>query len=83
MEKVVTSVDISSSIIDFSLVSLFLRADLVVKSVLIILVVSSIWSWAIIATKVTTYRRLKKFESEFDEIFWLGNSFDDLYETFH
>jgi len=83
MESLITSSEISSVVTDFSLLSLFLRADLVVKSVLIILVVSSIWSWAIIATKVTAYRRLKKFESEFDEIFWSGNSFDDLYETFN
>ena len=83
MEEVVTSVDISSSIIDFSLVSLFLRADLVVKSVIIILILASIYSWAIIVAKLIRFRRLKQLENEFDEIFWSGNSFEDLFETFN
>ena len=83
METVVTSVDISSSAINFSLVSLFLRADLIVKSVIIILIVSSIWSWKIIIEKLIRMKRLKELESEFDEIFWSGNSFEDLYETFN
>ena len=83
MEPLITSSEISAVVTDFSLLSLFLRADLVVKSVIIILIVSSIWSWTIIASKIVTYRRLKQLENEFDEIFWSGNSFDDLYETFN
>jgi len=62
---------------------LFLRADIVVKTVIVVLIASSIWSWTIIASKIIALRRLQKLESEFDEIFWSGNSFDDLYETFH
>ena len=83
MEPLITSSEISAVVTDFSLLSLFLRADLVVKSVIIILIISSIWSWTIIASKIVAYRRLKQLENEFDEIFWLGNSFDDLYETFN
>ena len=82
METLITSSEISSVATDFSLISLFLRADLVVKTVIIILIVSSIWSWAIIASKIVTHKRLKQLEIEFDEIFWSGNSFDDLYATF-
>ena len=62
---------------------MFLRADIVVKTVIVVLIASSIWSWTIIASKIIALRRLQKLESEFDEIFWSGNSFDDLYETFH
>ena len=83
METVVTSGDISLSGIDFSLLSLFLRADLVVKSVILILIFASIWSWTIIVEKLIKMKRLKKIESEFDEIFWSGNSFEDLFETFN
>ena len=83
MEPLITSSEISAVVTDFSLLSLFLRADLVVKSVIIILIISSIWSWTIIASKIVAYRRLIQLENEFDEIFWLGNSFDDLYETFN
>ena len=83
MEPLITSSEISAVVTDFSMLSLFLRADLVVKSVIIILIISSIWSWAIIASKIVTYRRLKQLENEFDEIFWSGNSFEDLFETFN
>ena len=83
METLVTSSDISSAVTDFSMISLFLRADLVVKSVIVILIASSIWSWTIILSKLVKYKRLKQLENEFDEIFWSGNSFDDLYETFN
>ena len=81
MEPVISSVEMTSSAVDFSLLSLFLRADLVVKSVIIILFLSSIWSWTIIIAKLIKLKRLKELEFEFDEIFWSGNSFDDLYET--
>ena len=83
MESLITSSEISSVVTDFSLLSLFLRADLVVKTVIIILILSSIWSWTIIASKIVTHKRLKQLENEFDEIFWSGNTFDDLYETFN
>ena len=45
---------------DFSLLSLFLRADIVVKSVMIILVVFSIYSWAIIFDKIRLFRKISK-----------------------
>ena len=83
METAVTSGDIALSVIDFSLLSLFTRADLVVKSVIIILIFSSIWSWTIIVEKLVKMKKLKLIESEFDEIFWSGNSFEDLFETFN
>ena len=67
--------------VDFSLISLFLRADLVVKSVIVILILSSIYSWTIIIDKIIRIKRLKQLDKEFDEIFWSGNSFEDLYET--
>ena len=83
MENVVTSEAMSSAAIDFSLLSLFLRADLVVKSVIIILALASIYSWTIIVSKLIKMKRLRQLENEFDEIFWSGNSFEDLYETFN
>jgi len=78
MEIAVTSV-----VTDFSLLSLFFRADLVVKSVIIILILASIYSWAIISAKLVRMKKLKQLDNEFDEIFWSGNSFDDLFETFN
>ena len=83
MENIVTSGDISSVLVDFSLLSLFLKADLVVKSVIIILIAASIYSWAVIVEKLVKMKKLKQLENEFDEIFWSGNSFEDLFETFN
>ena len=82
MDNIVTSENISSAVVDFSLLSLFLRADLVVKSVIIILIAASIYSWAVIVEKLAKMKKLKQLEKEFDEIFWSGNSFEDLFETF-
>ena len=83
MEELVISGNLTAEVIDFSLLSLFLRADLVVKSVIIILVVASVYSWTVIISKIVRMRQLKQLDSEFDEIFWSGNSFEDLYDTFN
>ena len=66
---------------DFSMFGLFMQADFVVKSVIIILIIASIYSWNVIVSKILRMRQLKKLEKEFEEIFWSGNSFEDLYET--
>ena len=66
--------------VDFSMISLFLRADLVVKSVIIILLLSSVWCWAIIFDKLTSVRRLNKRSNDFEHAFWSGGSLDDLYD---
>jgi len=83
MEEITIASNLASENVDFSLFSLFLRADLIVKSVIIILILSSIYSWNIIVSKLVRMQRLNKLDKEFDEIFWSGNSFEDLYETFN
>lgn len=64
----------------FTIISMFLRADIVVKSVMVILVLASIWCWAIIFEKLLTVRRLNKRSSEFEQAFWSGKSLDDLFD---
>ena len=81
MEEVAITANLASEAIDFSLFSLFLRADMIVKSVILILIFSSIYSWTIIVGKLVKIKRLRQLDKEFDEIFWSGNSFEDLYET--
>ena len=66
---------------DFSMFALFMQADFVVKSVIIVLILASLYSWNVIVSKILRIRQLKKLEQEFEEIFWSGNSFEDLYET--
>jgi len=81
MEEISAVSNINSENIDFSMLALFMSADYVVKSVIIILIISSLYSWSIIITKLLRLRHLKQMEKEFEEIFWSGNSFEDLYET--
>ena len=83
MDEISIASSIANESIDFSLFSLFLRADFIVKSVIIVLILSSVYSWNIIIAKIVRIKRLKKLDREFDEIFWSGNSFEDLYETFN
>ena len=66
---------------DFSILSLFLRADIVVKSVIIILIASSIYSWAIIFDKIRMFRKINKSAEEFEEKFWKSKSAETFYNN--
>ena len=70
----------SAENLDFSVWALFLRADPIVKAVILVLIAASIWCWAIIFDKVIGLRRLSSRSTEFEQAFWSGNSLDDLYE---
>tara|TARA_A100001011_G_scaffold368741_1_gene423356 strand:- start:202 stop:882 length:681 start_codon:yes stop_codon:yes gene_type:complete len=59
---------------DFSLWQLFVRADFVVKSVIILLLASSIFSWALIFDKYKLFKRINKTSAEFEEKFWKSKS---------
>lgn len=63
---------------DFSFWSLFVRADWVVKMVMLILIVASIWSWAIAVDKGITMYLLKRRAKLFEETFWSGKTLDEL-----
>ncbi len=65
---------------DLSLLSLFLQADLVVKTVMLLLLMASVWVWAIVFEKVTTLRRANRAAAAFEDRFWSGGSLDELYE---
>ena len=83
MDEIAINTNLAVEAIDFSMFSLFLRADLVVKSVILILIMASIYSWTIIISKLIRMKRLRDLDKEFDELFWSGNSFEDLYDTFN
>ncbi len=70
---------VQSSAYDLSIFSLFLRADPVVKFVIIGLFVSSIWSWAIIINKVKMIRKMNTVTKKFEDLFWSSVSLEDLY----
>ncbi len=65
-----------------SVVSLFMRADLLVKGVMILLLIASLWSWTIIINKTLALGALRRRASKFEKIFWSGRSLDDLYQQF-
>ena len=67
---------------DFSVWALFMRADIIIKLVMILLFVASIWSWTIIIDKWLRVRRLEREARRFEESFWSGGSLDELYESF-
>ena len=65
---------------DFSLWQLFLRADFVVKAVILILIVSSIFSWALIYDKVRLFRRIDQSTKSFEDKFWKSKSAEAFYK---
>ena len=66
---------------DFSLTQLFLRADFVVKSVIIILIAASVYSWALIFEKYRLFKKIEKSTSNFEEKFWKSKSAENFYNN--
>ena len=67
---------------DFSIIHLFLRADFVVKSVIIILIAASVYSWALIFEKYRLFKRIEKSTSSFEDKFWKSRSAESFYNSF-
>ena len=66
---------------DFSLVQLFLRADIIVKSVMILLIACSIYSWAIIIEKIRLFKKINISTEEFQDKFWKSKSAETFYNN--
>ena len=82
MEADITSQAVGlASNTDFSIITLFLRADIIVKSVIIILIVSSIYSWAIIFEKIKLFKKINKSTDEFENKFWKSKSAESFYNS--
>ena len=71
---------ITDAALDVSFWGLIIEADFVVKIVMIILLIASIWSWAIIIDKSRKFIKLKKQANIFESAFWSGDSLEELYE---
>ena len=82
MEADITSqaVGLASSA-DFSILKLFIRADIIVKSVIIILIASSIYSWALIIQKYKLFKKINKSSEEFEAKFWKSRSAESFYNN--
>jgi biopolymer transport protein TolQ len=82
MEADITSQAIGlASNTDFSLWSLFLRADFIVKSVILILIGCSVYSWAIIIEKYKLFKKINIESEEFEEKFWKSKSAETFYNN--
>ena len=82
MEADITSQAVGlASNTDFSLLSLFIRADIIVKSVIIILIVCSIYSWAIIIEKFRLFKKINESTEEFEKKFWNSKSAESFYNS--
>ena len=66
---------------DFTIIQLFLRADFVVKSVIIILIAASIYSWALIFEKQRLFKKIEKSSNNFEEKFWKSKSAENFYNN--
>ncbi|MDA8574767.1 protein TolQ [Alphaproteobacteria bacterium] len=79
--KIVDSVSLDGSLQSgMSIWELFLAADPVVKAVMLLLILASIWCWAIIFDKISQLRKLRRKAQEFEDMFWSGGSLEDLYD---
>ena len=65
---------------NLSIIGLFLQADVLVKAIIILLLIASFWSWAIIFDKWMRLRRVTREAAQFEDTFWSGGSLDDLYD---
>ena len=63
---------------DFSILSLFFQADIVVKIVIILLIFSSIWSWTIIFSKYTLLKNILIDTEDFEENFYGSETLNKL-----
>ena len=82
MEADITSqaVGLASSA-DFSLINLFIRADIIVKSVIIMLIACSIYSWAVIIEKYRLFKKINQSTEEFEAKYWNSKSAETFYNN--
>ena len=66
---------------DFSLMNLFIRADIIVKSVIILLIACSIYSWAVIIEKFRLFKKINTSSEEFEKKFWNSKSAESFYNN--
>ena len=66
---------------DFSLINLFLRADIIVKAVIVLLIASSIYSWAVIIEKFRLFKKINESTELFETKFWNSKSAETFYNN--
>jgi biopolymer transport protein TolQ len=67
--------------VDLSIWELFKNAHIVVQLVIVGLLAASVWSWAIIIEKLFLFAKARKETDKFEQVFWSGQSLDELYQA--
>jgi biopolymer transport protein TolQ len=80
LDRTVNATALGQAAHDLSLWGLFLQADWVVKSVMILLLLASVWVWAVVFEKVSSIRRANRAAEAFEDRFWSGGSLEELHE---
>jgi len=82
MEADITSQAVGlASNTDFSIIQLFIRADFIIKSVILLLIAASVYSWAIIFQKIKLFKKINISSEEFEEKFWKSKSAENFYNN--
>ena len=79
-DRAVDAANLAAAAGDLSLWGLFAQADIVVKLVMILLILASVWVWAIVFEKWQSLRAANRAADVFEDKFWSGGSLEDLYE---
>jgi biopolymer transport protein TolQ len=77
----ITQAALTPVVVDMSLWGLFMQAHFVVKAVMIGLIIASVWCWAIIVDKLILFARARRAMDRFEQVFWSGQSLEELYRT--
>lgn len=70
-----------AAVSEVSLWSLFIQAGFVVKLVMVGLIAASVWTWAIVVNKSMTFAKARRQFDQFEQVFWSGQSLEELYRT--
>jgi biopolymer transport protein TolQ len=79
--KNMETANLAAATADVSLWSLFMQAGFVVKLVMLGLIGASVWTWAMVVDKVVSFARARRQSDSFEQIFWSGQSLEELYRT--
>jgi biopolymer transport protein TolQ len=74
-------IGLAAATTDVTLLSLFMQAGIVVKLVMIGLLAASVWTWAIVIDKYLSYGRARRQFDQFEQVFWSGQSLEELVRT--
>ena len=74
-------VELAAAATDVSLWALFMQAGFIVKLVMLGLLGASVWTWALVIDKAVTFRKAQRQYDHFEQVFWSGQSLEELYRT--